>query len=167
MDMLSHPYLLTTVICFITGYIPTVSTEIFLAGLGLNLKKELLLPIALTGALSQTLAKIHIYSMASYIIPKLSYRKKKKLISIRNKYHRHSRLSYSIIFISSLTGLPPYYLLNLLCGLLNTGLFTFSILGCLGMFIRFSCCLFFPMWILYPWSLLTLMQRYFKAIPQM
>lgn len=145
---LAHPYWCTAIVCFFTGYIPTVSTEVFLVGIGLLLPAKQLPLLAFIGALSQTLAKLHLYFIAAKIIPYLTYKTKRRLVRLRHKYFLRHHLSQSIIFISSLVGLPPYYLLNLLCGILNTGWLNFALLGLSGMFMRFLLCLYFPQFFL-------------------
>lgn len=140
---MEHIILVATT-CFLTGYIPSVSTEVVLAGVGLTIDSAAIVPLALVGAISQTLAKSHLYLLAHKVVPCLKYKSKRKLVKLKKQYHSRQKLSLGIIFISSLTGLPPYYFINLLCGLLNTGLISFALLGCTGMFIRFSACLALP-----------------------
>jgi len=141
--MLSQ-YLFIAGVCFLTGYIPSVSTEVILAGVGLTISLKHVLPLAALGAATQTIAKLNLYLLAKKVIPFLSFRKLRKLVKLKKRFRTREKLSNSIIFISSLTGLPPYYFINLLCGILNTGVKTFALLGFAGMFIRFSLCLAFP-----------------------
>lgn len=130
--------------CFLTGYIPSVSTEVVLAGVGLTISKPAIIPLALIGAISQTIAKSHLYLLAHKVIPYLKFKSKRKLIKLKRQYKNKQKLSHSIIFVSSLTGLPPYYFINLLCGLMDSGLTNFALIGCMGMFIRFTACLALP-----------------------
>lgn len=130
--------------CWLTGYIPLISTEIILAGIGLNSPLFHLIPLAFVGALCQTFAKIHIYFISHYFVYFLKFKSKRKLIRLKYQFKSREKVSYSLLFTSALIGLPPYYLLNILCGLLNTGLASFCLLGFMGMFIRFYCCLAFP-----------------------
>jgi len=141
---ISQQYLFTAVTCFITGYIPFISTEIILAGLGLIISTEHIIPLAIIGAIMQAVAKVNLYFISHKIVYVLKYKSKRKLIKLKQKYKSHSKLSASIIFTSALTGLPPYYFVNLLCGILNTGWLQFASLGFIGMFIRFSFCLACP-----------------------
>jgi membrane protein YqaA with SNARE-associated domain len=144
----THPYLFTALLCLLTGYIPSISTEIVLAGLGLTITAKQILPLAFIGAVTQSIAKLHLYFLAKKIIPCLKFKSRRKLVKLKHRFTQHQSLSISIIFFSSLTGLPPYYLINLLCGLLNTGWLIFIALGFTGMFIRFSICLACPQLIL-------------------
>lgn len=133
--------------CFFTGYIPSVSTEVILAGIGLTIAPTQILPLALIGALMQTLAKCHLYFLSKRVAYCLSFKSRRKLIALRHRFTQQESISNSILFLSALVGLPPYYLMNLLCGLLNTGWVHFCIIGFIGMLIRFSVCLAFPHWI--------------------
>lgn len=145
---LTQQYVFTAITCLLTGYIPSVSTEIILASLGLIIPLKHAIPLAAVGALCQTIAKLHLYFLAKKLIPCLKYKSKKKLVRLKIRFKSREKLSSSIIFISALTGLPPYYFINLLCGLLNTGWQLFCLLGFSGMFIRFAICLCFPQLIL-------------------
>lgn len=130
------------VICFIMGYVPTVGTELILIGVGAVTKRHLLL-IALVGSVAQTVSKVHIYFISQSLVKYLSYKKKKRLVQIRKKLKNKSLVQWTI-GVSSLTGLPPYYLVNIASGIIDTGWFAFMVLGLVGMFIRFYCCLLFP-----------------------
>lgn len=143
----TNQYLLVGSMCFFTGYIPSVSTEVFLAGIGLTLAPSQILPLAFLGALMQTIAKCHLYFLSNRIAYCLSFKSRRKLILLRRRFTQQESISNSLLFISALVGLPPYYLMNLVCGLLDTGWFHFCMIGFIGMFIRFSVCLAFPLWI--------------------
>ena len=145
----SHVYLFVGVTCFLTGYIPSVSTEVVLAGVGMTISTEHVLPLALVGALTQTLAKAHLYFLSRRIARCLSFRSRRKLIALKQRFNKQEAMSSGILFISALIGLPPYYLMNLLCGLLNTGWVQFCLIGFTGMFIRFNVCLAFPLWLVH------------------
>ena len=140
----TNTYLFVGSVCFFTGYIPSVSTEVILAGIGLTLVPNQVFPLAFIGALMQTLAKCHLYFLSKKIAYCLSFKSKRKLISLKHRFTQQESLSNGILFISALIGLPPYYLMNLLCGILNTGWIHFCAIGFIGMFIRFSVCLAFP-----------------------
>lgn len=145
MQTISTDYLTvaTASTCFLAGLIPTIGTELYLIGIASLVTPVLILPLAFLGALSQTLAKLLIYFFAKQTIYCLSFKRKRQLIQLKKCYADKNRLTHSIIFISALTGLPPYYLVNIICGLFDTGWISFAILGISGMFIRFSLCLAF------------------------
>lgn len=134
----------TVTMCFLTGYVPTVGTEIALVGIGLMIKPSLILPLAFLGAFAQTVSKISIYFLSTRMLFLLSYKRKRKCVVLRKRFKQKKTLTHGIIFLSALTGLPPYYLINIICGLFDTGWLSFAILGLIGMFIRFSVCLAFP-----------------------
>lgn len=144
-----HIYVFTALTCLMTGYIPSVSTEVILASLGLYISPEHVIPLAMLGAFAQTIAKLNLYYFASKVVVLLKFKSKRKLVKLKKKYKTKERLSTKVIFVSALTGLPPYYFINLLCGLLDTGWRSFALLGFTGMFIRFSVCLAFPGYILH------------------
>lgn len=145
--MLNTPlqqFMFTGLTCFLTGYIPSVSTEVILASLGLFIPTKMIVPLAFMGALTQTVAKTHLYFLSKKFLYFLSFNNRRRLIKLKKQYHSKEKLSAGIIFFSALTGLPPYYLINLLCGIINTGWLMFATLGFTGMFIRFWLCLAFP-----------------------
>lgn len=147
-SLILNPYFFTGLICCLTGYIPSVSTEIILISMGLVISKQQVLTLALIGAFSQTLAKCHLYFLSAKVVSCFRYKTKRKFISLKKRLKSRDKLSASLIFISALIGVPPYYFINLLCGLFNTGWIQFCMLGFIGMFIRFYCCLAFPNFII-------------------
>jgi membrane protein YqaA with SNARE-associated domain len=142
-------YFSTISMCFLAGFVPTIGTEVALASIGLLIKPNQIIPLAFVGALSQTVSKLFIYFLSSKTLSFLSFKRKRKLIMLRRKYYSRKRLTAGIIFVSALTGLPPYYLINIICGIVNSGWLTFGLLGLSGMFMRFSLCLAFPQMILH------------------
>ncbi len=143
----SNIYFFVGGMCFLTGYIPSVSTEVILAGIGLTISSKQVLVLAVIGAGMQTLAKCHLYFMSKRVAYCLSFKTRRKLVSLRQRFTKQESLSTGVLFVSALIGIPPYYLMNLLCGLLNTGWLQFCMLGFIGMFIRFSVCLAFPQYL--------------------
>lgn len=140
----SHNCLFVGLMCFLTGYIPSVSTEVMLAGVGLTIANKHVLPLAAVGAVMQTLAKCHIYFLSKKVAGCLSFKSRRKVVALRHRFSQQETLSTGILFISALIGIPPYYFMNIVCGLLNTGWLVFCAIGFTGMFIRFSVCLVFP-----------------------
>lgn len=140
----SNSYVFVGIMCFVTGYIPSVSTEVMLAGIGLTITNKHVLPLAAVGAFMQTLAKCHIYFLSKKVAGCLSFKSRRKVVALRQRFTQQETLSTGILFISALIGIPPYYFMNIVCGLLNTGWLAFCVIGFTGMFIRFSACLAFP-----------------------
>ena len=137
--------MLTSVVCFITGFVPTVGTEVFLVVLALKTHGfELLTLIVIAASAFQMLSKVIIYYLGFGVIGYLPKSLKEKIDNLSHKYSQKSLTNRSLIFISALIGVPPFYIINILCGAFKVPFNLFFSMGLLGTFIRFAFVVFLP-----------------------
>ena len=140
-DTITHSHLslitIVTAVCFISGFIPTIGTEIYLALLAIKLQDNQLIPVAIAASVGLMLAKGIIYTMGFGAVKILPQSQKDKMHALQQKYGKASLGKKSLVFSSALVGLPPLYIVNILCGILKVNFTMFTLMGFLGTFIRF------------------------------
>lgn len=124
-------------VCFVSGFLPFIGTEVYLAIIAIKLSHEQVLPIAIAAASGLMLAKCLIYSMGYGAISLLPKQKKDKLQAFQKKYHKNLLEKKSLLLTSALVGVPPLYVINILCGIFKTRFLKFVSIAFMGTLIRF------------------------------
>ena len=135
-------YLASFVIAVVSGVVPVVNAELYLVGVVLavgGIPEALVL--ALLVALGQMIAKSAIYR-ASLGAAKLSERRAQKLAAklerARTLAERHRRKPLGVTFLSASLGLPPFYVVSILAGILQVRFRAFFAVGFAGRLLRFG-----------------------------
>jgi membrane protein YqaA with SNARE-associated domain len=132
-------YLATLIASVLSGLVPVVNGEIYLvAAILLARDPGVGLALALIMAVGQMIAKIVLYHAARGAGQLgRSTRFGDKLERARQLVERWQGKPLTLLFVSSVTGLPPFYLVSLLAGLVGIRFGTFLLLGLAGRAIRF------------------------------
>ena len=135
----SHFSLITVIVlvCFISGFLPFIGTEVYLAVLAIKLTHDQVFPIALAAASGLMLAKCLIYTMGYGAISLLPKGKKAKVQELQKKYRKDLLEKKSLLITSALVGVPPLYVINILCGIFKVRFIKFFSIAFLGTLIRF------------------------------
>jgi membrane protein YqaA with SNARE-associated domain len=131
-------------VCVVSGFVPAVNAEIFLLLVMSTVQGAQPLPIALAATCGQMTAKSTIYAAGLGVIRLSTARFKSRLEPVRNHMLHHRLGIFAIMFLSALTGLPPYYVVSFAAGLLKTPFPPFFLAGFLGRFLRFAAFAAFP-----------------------
>ncbi|MBA3391585.1 MAG: VTT domain-containing protein [Deltaproteobacteria bacterium] len=132
-------YLASLVIGVVSGVIPVVNAELYLIGvvlLGNSVPGAIVLGTLV--ALGQMIAKAGLYQAARGA-GNAGKRSKlgDKIEKARARLERWKSKPLTITFVSAVTGLPPFFLVSLVAGLLEVRFVTFCVLGFVGRTIRF------------------------------
>ena len=130
----------TFVVSMIAGLVPLVNSEVFLIGLvRLAVDRSSQLPaIVIAAATGQMVAKIGLYYAGQNMIKLPRGRYKAKLEQVRGKLERWKTKPYLVFTISSIVGLPPFYLTVLAAGAMKIRFKTFLGIGLCGRLVRFA-----------------------------
>ena len=134
----------TFVVSIIAGLVPLVNTEVFLVGLvRLAVSRSSQLPaIVIAAAAGQMVAKVGLYhaGRAMLELPRGLYkgRYREKLETVRGKLDRWRTKPYLVYGVSSVTGLPPFYLTVLAAGAMKIRFNAFLAIGLAGRLVRFA-----------------------------
>jgi membrane protein YqaA with SNARE-associated domain len=132
-------YLATLIISVLSGLVPVVNGELYLiAAIVVADDPVVALVLAVIVALGQMIAKIGLYYAARGATELgRSTRLGAKLERAQLLVERWQGKPLTLLFVSAVTGLPPFYLVSLLAGLLRIRFGTFLLLGIIGRVIRF------------------------------
>ncbi len=132
-------YLATLLISVLSGLVPVVNGELYLiAAIVVADDPVVALVLAVIVALGQMIAKIGLYYAARGATELgRSTRLGAKLERAQLLVERWKGKPLTLLFVSAVTGLPPFYLVSLLAGLLRIRFGTFLLLGIIGRVIRF------------------------------
>ena|SRR3990167_2218039 len=143
----SHQFSLYMIalVSFFTGFLPIIGIEVYLAYVALKIKLfMMLIIIAFIASISQMFSKTIIYSMGANSMRFLPRKYQQKLGTWHEKINKGEKSQCAVIILSALTGLPPFYLINIICGTLRTSFNNFFWFGLAGTFVRFSAIAFLP-----------------------
>jgi len=134
----------TFVVSIIAGLVPLVNAEVFLVGLvRLAVDRSSQLPaIVIAAAVGQMIAKIGLYHAGRGMLelPRGLYknRYREKLEMVRKKLDSWKTKPYLVYGVSSVTGLPPFYLTVIAAGAMKIRFNAFLMIGLGGRLVRFA-----------------------------
>ena len=129
----------TLIVCFIGGLIPVVlNTEAFLLAVSAFSTPPTLVLVVLLSAAIHTGAKTLIYLTGRGVlhIPLKKY--EHKLESVRERLERWKSSPMFFILLSAATGMPPFYIVSILAGMLKYSYPAYAVCGFIGLLIRFA-----------------------------
>lgn len=130
----------TLVVSIIAGVVPLVNAEVFLIGLvRIAVDRSSQLPaIVVAAATGQMIAKIGLYYAGRGMLELPRGRYKEKIETVRIKLERWKTKPYLVYAVSSVVGLPPFYLTVLAAGAMKIRFKAFLVIGLLGRLLRFA-----------------------------
>jgi membrane protein YqaA with SNARE-associated domain len=131
----------TFVVSMIAGLVPVVNAEVFLITLvRLAVDRSSQLPaIVLAAAAGQMVAKIGLYRAGQGMFDLPRGQHHEKIEKVRGKLERWRTKPYLVYAVSSVLGLPPFYLTVLAAGALKIRFKAFLGIGLGGRVLRFAC----------------------------
>jgi len=137
-------FLITFAVCFISGILPVMVVELFLISVSALSSPVASVVIILIAATAQIMAKLVVY-LTGYGILKLPLRRQEeKLERVLTKFQHWKAKPPLFIFVSGLSGLPPFYGVSLFAGLIKVPPLSFVLSGFLGLLVRFALVVQFP-----------------------
>jgi membrane protein YqaA with SNARE-associated domain len=132
-------YLATLIVSVLSGLVPVINGELYLIAAILIAKDPTIaIVLAVIVAVGQMIAKIGLY-YAALGATRLgrSTRLGAKLERAQLLIERWRGKPLTLLFVSAVTGLPPFYLVSLAAGVVRIRFATFLLLGTVGRVIRF------------------------------
>lgn len=130
----------TYIVCLLSGLIFFLNAELFLVGLvRLTVDRAEQLPwIVVAAAVGQMTAKTVLYYTGQNLLKLSSGRYREKVEKVRAKIDQWKNKPYLIFGVSSIVGLPPFYLTVLAAGAMRIRLQPFLAIGLAGRLVRFT-----------------------------
>lgn len=121
----------------VSGIIPFVNAEIIVAAAAVAEPSDLW-PLVIVSSAGQMLAKVALYILARWVPDRLPQRAKKALERASARVEKVRAGGLGLVFVSSLTGLPPFYIVSLAAGVVKLNLLGVVFAGTAGRIIRFA-----------------------------
>lgn len=120
----------------VSGAVPFVNAEIIVGAAVVASPDDAYAFVAAT-SVGQMIAKTALYVLARWLPDRLPVRAKKHLDKASEKVEKVRAGGWGLVFVSSLTGLPPFYVVSLAAGVVKMRLVGMLLPGLAGRLIRF------------------------------
>jgi membrane protein YqaA with SNARE-associated domain len=130
--------------CVGSAVIPVLHAEAYLVAASLLAPPELRWPLVFAATAGQMLGKVGMYyaGRGALLIP--GERMQRRIQQATARYRDKGQVGSALIFLSSSSGFPPFYIISIAAGMLKFPLVPFIIFGFAGRFIRFAVAVFLP-----------------------
>jgi len=136
---------LTTVVIAAAGsVIPLLPLEPYLLALPAAAPRDWLVPLALIATVAHMSGKVVLYFAGRGATRAIPPRYKKRVERTRARLGGSRVLRSATILVSGFVGMPPFYLVTLLCGALKVPLVEFIVFGLIGRTARFLTLVLIP-----------------------
>ena len=132
-----HFYLGTFVVALLSGVVPVVNIEVYLVAVG-SLSQASPVRVTILVTLGQMLGKCLLYLSGRGLINLSFWPSWKSLEKTRDALDRNKGRTEGLVFMSALTGLPPFFALSVLAGVVKMPILRFLTPGTLGRGLRFA-----------------------------
>lgn len=137
-------YATTFVVCLASAVFPIVSAEAYLLAVSAMLPSGAVAPLVLLSALGQMGGKAALYLAGRGVIRLPFPRHEAKVAEWRGKLESRRSASHALVFVSAFAGLPPFYAISILAGVLRYSPAGFLVWGFTGRLLRFGVVVAFP-----------------------
>ena len=122
----------------VSGVIPLVNAEVLVAGAAVAAPPGYVIPVIAVCSLGQMVAKVGLYAGARWLPERLPAKARERLNRASEKTKRLEQAGFTLVLISSVVGLPPFYLITLAAGAMRMNLTWFIVVGLSGRVARFA-----------------------------
>ena len=126
------------VMSVVSGLIPLVNAEILVAGAAVAVPRGYVIPVIAVCSLGQMLAKVGLYAGARWLPERLPAKARTRLDRAAEKTKRLQEAGFTLVLVSAILGIPPFYLITLAAGALRMNLTWFIVVGLVGRVVRFA-----------------------------
>jgi membrane protein YqaA with SNARE-associated domain len=134
----------TFLFCALSGIVPLFNAELFVLFLGSTASHAQFPALILLAAFGQMSAKIVLYQAGRGVLKLPLGRGQAKIEALRARLSNKAGATGSVTFLSALTGLPSFYALSVMAGILGWPLSRYLALGVVGRILHFGVLLFLP-----------------------
>lgn len=136
--------LTTFAVCMVGAIIPLVNTEIYLLSVSALSPIEFIAPLVLAATLGQMTGKVGMYFAGRGVLKLPNEKFRDRVLSLRERLEQRPWVAKATLFSSATFGLPPLYIMSIVCGTLGMGLLSFVAIGTVGRLIHFAVVALFP-----------------------
>ena len=122
----------------VSGFIPSVNAEIVVAGAAVAAPPGYMIAVIVVCSVGQMLAKVALYAGMRWLPERLPKKATARLERASEKVRKLEQAGLSLVLVSAIVGLPPFYLISLAAGAMKLNLTGFIVTGTVGRVIRFA-----------------------------
>ena len=122
----------------VSGFIPFVNAEVVVAGAAVAGPPGYMIPVIVVCSVGQMLAKVALYAGMRWLPERLPAKATQRLDRASEKVKRLEQAGLTLVLISAVVGLPPFYLISLAAGAMKLSLTGFIVTGTVGRGVRFA-----------------------------
>ena len=121
-----------------SGLVPLVNAEVVVAAAAIAVPGSQVWLVVAVCTLGQMIAKAALYALARWLPRKLPARATRHLERAKEKTKRLEQAGWSLVLVSAIVGLPPFYVISLAAGVVRLNFAAFLVAGFAGRAIRFG-----------------------------
>lgn len=137
-------YVTLAVVSFVSAIFPVVNAELAMVGLVAALPNPNLLPLVAVATGAQMAGKSMMYWLGRRGGRLTTGRYARAMERWGHRFRGSSWGVGALVFVSSVSGLPPFYLISTLAGAFRTSFASFLVVGSAGRFVHFTALGLFP-----------------------
>ena len=130
-------YAVTYLTCLVGGFVPIVNAEVYMASIGAMSERAAVFPLVVVGTLGQMTAKTMLFLAGRGLLKLPVARDSERMRVVLAKARSWRGPIELFVFVSAVSGIPPFYIVSLLGGALELSVARFVIVGFTGRLIRF------------------------------
>jgi membrane protein YqaA with SNARE-associated domain len=136
--------LVTLLYGVLSATIPLFNTELFVVGAGVAAAEGMRAPIVVAITVGTMIGKVAVYAGAERLVAAAKPRARERVDRAVAALRRWPALTWPIIFVSALVGLPPFYAVTVASGALRLGLPLYVAVSSVGRLLRFGALMYAP-----------------------
>ena len=121
-----------------SGLVPFVNAEVVVVAAAVAVPSSQQWLVVAVCSLGQMIAKALLYAFARWLPQRLPARAVRHLERASEKAKRIEQAGWSLILVSAIVGLPPFYVISLASGMVRVNFAAFLAIGFVGRYIRFA-----------------------------
>lgn len=122
----------------VSGFIPFVNAEVVVAGAAVAAPPGYMIPVIVVCSVGQMLAKVALYAGMRWLPERLPAKATQRLDRASEKVKKLEQAGLTLVLVSAVVGLPPFYLISLAAGAMKLNLTGFIVTGTVGRGVRFA-----------------------------
>jgi membrane protein YqaA with SNARE-associated domain len=125
-------------VCGAGALLPFVNTEIYLVGASALAPRAMLVPLVVAGSVGAMAGKVLLYLAGRGIVKLPRGRMQQRLEAMQARMEARPHVAKLIYAVSSIVGLPPFYVTTIAAGAVEMNFAFFLLAGLAGRLIRFG-----------------------------
>lgn len=134
----------TFLYCVGSAVIPVMHAEAYLIAVSALSPPSVAWGLVMAATAGQMLGKTAMYGAGRGAVRLPSERLRRRIAAASAQVEQRRSVGNALIFISSATGFPPFYIISVAAGVLRIPLVKFLVFGAAGRFVRFAAAVFLP-----------------------